>query len=552
MRNILLVFYMVLTDFTFSTTPLLAQNSQAIVNGQAQSKWKEAESDHFKIYSDGDEKSLARLSGRLEAVHYLLKIATNMQEPDGANIVKVKVYSVGDIADVRRLIGDPGSDAAGYYDAQLAGPLSVIPRNSGTDGSFSGELILFHEYTHHFMLQYQANAYPAWYIEGFAELAATASFEREGAITFGKAAKHREDELRYSKRYPAAKMVDGQYLDEKPGANDWSYGDAWAVTHYLTFSEKRRGQLRAYLSAIHAGQPFAEAAKAFGNLNDLTREVTIYVDGASFPYKSPPLPSEIMKAPVIRPLSVAEADFIEDRITMERVAKISSKEEYEAWAKLREEKKDPVKKDFDSYYQEKSADRDKWMQKLRARTARHAHDPAAWTVQAQAECMARDFAACQMSSDRALTLQPGYWEAMLRKGQALLGLAEAATDADKKTMFKDARTWLLKANAANPPAHEPLYFYHQSFGAEGKRAPDIAVDGLALVVDTIPQIDGPRLALGDELIARGRFAEARRTLKPLAYSPHESTEQKKARAMLRLIDEQEAKAATGPVAVPAT
>lgn len=531
----------ILSAMTLAALPSRAQDQAITVTGQAQSKWKEAESDHFKIYSDGDEKSLARLSGRLEAIHYLLKIATNMREPDDANIVKVKVYSVASVADVQRLLGDPSAGAAGYYDPQLAGPISVIPRDAGNSGTFSGELVLFHEYAHHFMLQYQAAAYPAWYVEGFAELISTASFEREGAITYGKPARHREGELRYTRRYPAAKMVDGRYLDESRDAENWDYGDAWAVTHYLTFSEKRKGQLKAYLNAINAGQTYAEAAKIFGDVNDLTREVGIYVDSGSYPYKTPPLPPEVIKAPVIRPISMAEADFIDDRITMERLARISSKEEYEAWVKVLAETKNPVKKDFDTYFGEKTASRDKWMQKLRIKTAAYATDSLAWTVQAHAECMAKDFAACQITSDKALALQPDNWEAMLRKGQALLGLAGTAADADKKIAFKDARTWLLKANAANPPAHEPLYFYHQSFGAEGKRAPEIAVAGLAQVVDTIPQIDAPRLTLGSELMARNRLAEARRTLRPLAYSPHESVEQKRALALLKLIDEKEAK-----------
>jgi len=541
MGRILIGGFAILSAMTLATSPSLAQDQAITVTGQAQSKWKEAESDHFKIYSDGDEKSLARLSGRLEAIHYLLKIATNMREPDDANIVKVKVYSVASVADVQRLLGDPSADAAGYYDPQLAGPISVIPRDAGNSGTFSGELVLFHEYAHHFMLQYQAAAYPAWYVEGFAELISTASFEREGAITYGKPARHREGELRYTRRYPAAKMVDGRYLDESRDAENWDYGDAWAVTHYLTFSEKRKGQLKAYLNAINAGQDYPEAAKIFGDVNDLTREVGIYVDSGSYPYKTPPLPPEVIRAPVIRPITLAEADFIDDRITMERLARISTKDEYEAWVKVRAETEYPVKKDFDTYYREKTTSRDKWMQKLRTKTAAYAGNSLAWTVQAHAECMAKDFAACQTSSDKALALQPDNWEAMLRKGQALLGLAGTAADADKKGVFKDARTWLLKANAANPPAHEPLYFYHQSFGAEGKRAPEVAVAGLAQVVDTIPQIDAPRLTLGSELMARARFAEARRTLRPLAYSPHESVEQKKALALLKLIDEKEAK-----------
>ena len=181
------------------------------------------------------------------------------------------------------------------------------------------------------------------------------------------------------------------------------------------------------------------------------------------------------------------------------------------------------------------------MANLRGKVARFPNDPAAHIVKAHAECMAKDFAACQSSAERALTLQPDNWEAALRKGQALLGLAPSAPDTNKKTAFKDARTWLLKANEVNPSAHEPLYHYYQSFREEGRKAPDSAVDALAQVVDTIPQIDGPRLMLGQEYIARNLYGQARKTLKPLAYSPHDSIDQQKAKGLLAVIDEKEGK-----------
>jgi hypothetical protein len=530
------------------SVPVIAQDAPITVNGQALSKWKEAESDHFLIYSDGDEKYLGKLAGRLEAVHYLLKAATGMQEPANHSIVKVKVFAVGDVADVRRLIGDPQSPAAGYYDAQLAGALSVIPRDAGSSGSFSAELILFHEYAHHFMLQYQAAVYPAWYVEGFAEIVGTASFERPGVITYGKAAKHRESELRYSRRYPAAKMVDGSFVKEKRGAEGWEYGDAWALSHYLTFSEKRKGQLGAYLRAINSGQPFAEAAKVFGNLNDLTREVNIYIDGGSFPYKTPTLPAEVQKAPAIRPLTIAQAEFLEDQVVMERLATISTREEYDVWAKRREKEGKPLKKDYDSYYKEESEARSKWMEGLNARVARFANDPSAWAVKAHAECMAKDFAACQTSADRALALDPNSWEAQMRKGQALIGLAKEGPEAGRAASAKEGRKWVLKANASNPPAHEPLLYYYQSFAAEGKRAPDNALQSLQQVVDTIPQIGSTRLTLGGELAARKQWAAARKTLAPLAFSPHESNEQAAAQAML---EKMEAEAGASAVAAAA-
>lgn len=514
-----------------------AEDANIVVNGQALSKWKLAESDHFKIYGIGDEKYLTKLSGRLEAVHYLLKIATRMQEPADGKVLKVKVYVVDDIAHVRQLIGDPQSSAAGYYDPQLAGAISVIPRKTGSDGSFSGELILFHEYAHHFMLQYQAAAYPAWYVEGFAEIVATASFEKQGMITFGKAAKHREREMQATTRYPAAKMVDGRYLKEGRNAEGWGYDDAWALAHYLTFSDDRKGQLSAYLNGINAGKPFAEAATVFGDLNRLSRDLNVYIDSGSVPYKSPALPPEIMKQPDIRTLTVAEAEYIEPLIEMERVTQISTREEYDVLVKHREKQGRPLKKDFDTYFAEESAIRDKWTKELNARVARLPNDSVSWAVRAQAECMAKDFAKCEVSADRALALQPDNWEGLLRKGQALLGLASDDKVPDQKAVAKDARKWLLKANAANPAAHEALLYYYESFRAEGRRAPDDAIASLEQVVDTIPQIGRPRLMLAQELLARGRFGEARMRLKPLAYSPHESPSQRAALAMLEALDE---------------
>jgi hypothetical protein len=512
-----------------------AQDANIIVNGQALSKWKVAESDHFMIYGEGDEKQLAKLSGRLEAVHYLLKIATRMKEPADGRIVKVKVFVVDDIADVRRLIGDPQSPAAGYYDAQLAGAISVIPRNSGTSGSFSGELILFHEYAHHFMLQYQPGVYPAWYVEGFAEIIGTSSFEKPGAITFGKAAKHREAEMRGSARYPAAKMVDGRYIEDSRKGNGWNYGNAWALAHYLTFSDERKGQLGAYLNAINAGQSLAEAAKAFGDLNRLSRDLNVYLDGGSVPYKTPALPPEVMKDPDIRTLTVAEAEYIEPQIVMERITSIMSREKYADWSKFQEAQKRPVKKDYDAYFAEENAEREKWLKLLGTSAARLPNDLISWTIKAQAQCMAEDFAGCQTSADRALALQAGNMQAMLRKGEALLGLSKTAPEAERKALAKDARKWLLEANAASPNAHEPLLLYYESFAAEGRKAPQEAIDALSQVVDTIPQISRPRLLLGRELIARGQYALAKKRLTPLAFAPHESVDQAAAKAMIDAI-----------------
>jgi tetratricopeptide (TPR) repeat protein len=320
----------------------------------------------------------------------------------------------------------------------------------------------------------------------------------------------------------------------------------------LTFSEDRKGQLGSYLNAVNAGQSYADAAKVFGDLNKLSRDLNVYIDSGTVPYKTPVLPPEVLKAPDVRGLTIAEAEFIDPKIEMERVTRISTKEEYDEYVKLQEKLERPVKKTFDEYYKGEIEIRDKWMKLLDAKVARLPNDAISWTVKAHAECMAKDFAACQTSADRALAIEPGNWEGMLRKGQALLGLAKAAPEAERKTLAKQGRSWVLKANGANANAHEPLLQYYQSFAAEGRKAPDDAVDALAQVVDTIPQIDNTRLMLGRELIARGLFPQARRKLAPLAFSPHESVDQAKAQALIDMIEEKEGKKAEAAPSSPAS
>jgi hypothetical protein len=116
----------------------------------ANAAWQRAESKHFVIYSDGSEKDLRRYAERLEAVHWLMKAATAVD--DNSRIVKVRVYLVPDVQDVKRLYGAPGSDVAGFYNPGTSGAIAVVPRYTG-DGEFTGQLVLFHEYAHHFMLQ---------------------------------------------------------------------------------------------------------------------------------------------------------------------------------------------------------------------------------------------------------------------------------------------------------------------------------------------------------------------------------------------------------------
>ena len=472
-----------------------------IVSAPAQAAWKRAESTHFIIYSDSAEKDMLRYAQRLEAVHYLMSIAT--ATPTDIKAVKVRVYFVGDVGTVQRLMGRPNSEVAGYYQPSASGAIAVVPRNAGSDETFTGQVVLFHEYAHHFMLQYSPSAYPPWFVEGFAEIVSTASFERKGQITYGKAASHRQAELEQDYWIPTDRLLDGSYVklpDDQRGA---FYGLSWLLSHYLTFSDKRKGQLRAFITAMNSGRTQAQAAQVFGDLPQLQRELHAYLNGGEFPYRAPALPATIGSETVITPVSEGEAALIEERIEMGRRSR-------------------PGKTDADT------ARRTVWLADLKAKVERYATDPAALQLLADAECEAEDWTACEAAADRTLALAPQNSQAMLRKGEAMMEAKGANVAA--------ARTWIVKANRAAPDAPEPLIAYYRSFGLERRAAPDAAISGLIQAMQTVPQATGVRLMLAQELIRRGRLEEARIVLEPLAFSPHRSDSAQLAQRLIDQID----------------
>ncbi|WP_260581818.1 hypothetical protein [Sphingopyxis sp. PET50] len=282
--------------------------------GTARAEWREVETAHFRIYSEGKEKDVVQYAERLEAVHYLMKIATGMKDDKPVN--KVDVYYVYSVDELRRVLdAKPNSSVAGIYIPSIRGSAAIVPRNND-GGSLDPQAVLFHEYAHHFMLQYQPGAYPPWYVEGWAELISTASFERKGTITFGKAASHRQNELEYLRWIPLRSLIGRSKEDRDVINRDYGsyYGQSWLLAHYLTLADKRPGQLRAYLLAVLRGASDEEAWKAFGDVDELEREVRAYLRGRSFPYKAPPLPPEVMAIQSSRALRPGEAAIMDERI----------------------------------------------------------------------------------------------------------------------------------------------------------------------------------------------------------------------------------------------
>lgn len=464
----------------------------------AKAEWSEIKTDHFLIYADKSDKDLRRFAEQLESVHYLMLRANGLKEDFLP--VRVKVYAFGSVDKVGALASNP--NAVGFYRSAPSGAIAVIPQNAGNSGQTSLE-VLFHEYAHHFMLQYFPAAYPSWYIEGWAELIATSSFERKGAITFGKANSDRAAELEYGYWTHAGELVSKPRSELPKAANEAFYGQSWLIAHYLTLSPERAQQFRVYLNSINRGATQQQAASVFGDLDAFNKDVRAYLSRRNFEYKAVPLPEGLLSNFSSRKLTPGEIDLMEEQIDFQRTMP-----------------------------PEEAA---KFLDKLRQKAARHQNDVAALLLLGEAELGLENFESARPVAERLLTIAPGNSQALTLKAQIELHFAK---DADNPAeAVGPIREWIAKAKIAdpqNPLVHIALF---ESFAVDGEQPTDEAIDGLRDVVRLVPQHGGARFLLATALVNRdGKSAliEAIQLLRPIAFDPHNG---KDAEAAQKLIGE---------------
>jgi tetratricopeptide (TPR) repeat protein len=493
----------ILVRYAISFTCLLAPAA-------ASAEWKKYETEHFVVHSEAAEKDVTQLAERLEKVDGLMRMATSLA--DKVEPVKVRIYHVASNIEVAAALGlaGQGSGVGGFYNNNILGPFAVTPRRTTFQtGSFTPELVLHHEYAHHFMLQYFPSVYPSWYVEGFAELIGSSKFMPDGKIGYGMPAKHRGSDI-------AVNWVPLNELMTKPPEKIHAldtYGQGWALTHYLTFDKTRAAQLRRYLGALNTGaEPAKAASMAFGDLAALNRDALRYVRSSVFEYRPVAVP---LSGPVIQkttPLTPGEAALIPETMAFrdEEMSFYRKPGAREREQRLRGEN----------------------LERIRQKAARFANDPYALYLLGEAEYAAGNLPRAEAAVDQLLTLQPGHVRGKVRKSILLSHAAGALSGPARAAKAAQARQLALQANRADPDDALPLMAFYQSYNLAGEPPVKQAVDGLIGVVATLPHDSRIRQLLVDELARQKRWAEAIAVLSPLANDPHDSPRRTAAREQM--------------------
>lgn len=464
----------------------------------AHAEWREASSNHFVIYSDQSEKQLRDFAEMLESYHsameFILSIKTGPISPSN----RVTIYVLDSGRAVRKLYGDTSSNVAGFYQSRAGGSLAFVPRLASglrTKLSFS-EIVLLHEYAHHFMYSNYGTAVPMWLSEGFAEFYASAGFEGDGSVWLGRPATHRAYELLGMREIPIELLLDTEaYASrEKSRQGDSFYGRSWLLYHYLTMAnfEKespRANQMNEYMRNLLSGQKALEAAQnAFGDLEQLDKDLDAYLRQRrmnSFKLRS----SYISVGPIaIRTLTEGAAEAMPIRIRSRRGVDDQTAAEL--------------------------------LPDIRIVGEKYPDDPFVQATLAEAEFDAGNDALAIAAADRALARDPANMSAHVQKIYATFHIAENSGTADQNASWNASRDAIVAANHAEPDHPIPLIYFYRSFGAQGKSPSKLAVQGLEKALALAPYDMGLRLNVAQQQIQDGRYSVARKTMARLLLDPH--------------------------------
>lgn len=216
--------------------------------------WLLAESKHFRVLAQTSKRMAESRVQDLERLHDAMLMTLGV----GQSLARPPFPIV--LSDDQELVGKVHPY---LRDRKLAG-LFV----SGTDGAlafavnypmsqdFTGQ-VLFHEYAHRMMAQYARMAYPAWYVEGFAEYFGATIIAR-GAIEIGAFNPNAGILAHRTWLQPARLLKPGFQSTGEKDIDDSNmgvfYAQSWLLTHYVLSKTERVQRFNEYFRRVAAGE----------------------------------------------------------------------------------------------------------------------------------------------------------------------------------------------------------------------------------------------------------------------------------------------------------
>lgn len=439
----------------------------------ASAEWHRAESDNFIIIAELDPEEISERAIELESLDRAMRIMTNNRT--GTAEIKLRIYMVANYNEVVRYYGN--GDVAGYYSPSMRGPFAVVPRRNVSSGTFgmTSNHVLFHEYAHHFMYQYVPGTYPSWYVEGFAELFATAEVREDGRVEIGRPLPRRVASFQLGRRLRYADMLSNRLPN-----TDMTYAQGWILVHNAAFDREMSNLLGEYLQAVAEGTSGAAAyAATFGQLEEsLDRRLRDYGLGRR-------VPGIALRIEPIDPTTIAVTPL------SDRDAEIAM------------------------LFPRNSGELER---RVRRAVERYPDEAQVYVELARLFAADSQIETAMQSIERALELDPDHVEANNMKGDMLILRARDGGDASDLN-WTQAREHYLRANRADPRNARALHGYFDSFPDTDTR-PENAISALESAFLLVPQNAHIRIDLARAYLDQANYRGALEAIMPVVQTPH--------------------------------
>lgn len=492
----------------------------ALAAGPAAAEWKRAETAHFIVYGDVPEQTIRRYAQKIERFDAFLRAYYPIEVEH--EIPKLEIFLADGRRDMERAYPGIGESVAGYYSPNSGRIHAVVDTDA-----ISGDVVMFHEYAHHFMFQMKANAYPSWFVEGFAEYYSTADV-RPDRIQFGRHHPGRIQALNFGAN-SWARMEDVLTWRYTPSGRYPAflyYAQAWAMTHYFMSTPERTRMLGQYLAAVVRGEDSVEAMQAATGRTpeQLQHDVRMYVSG----------PINVLTPQ----LEVAEPEVA--------VTSLTRPESEMAWLDLRLDR-EPVKQepaDDDGATRKSEAQkareareeaehRAELIRSALAAAGRHRGERMAALVEARARRLTGDLEAAFTALEPLVAEGSSDPEALRLAGAVLVDMAEKETAPEAATGRRRAALgYLSRAYEADPLDFRTYLAINDVRRHETGYPNDNDLRTLETATALAPQSFEVRLRLGAAYMSRSMNEAAVITLRPVANSPHRSRYTREARQMI--------------------
>lgn len=460
----------------------------------ASTRWLRADTQHFIIYSTGDQAQLIQFATEVERFDNLLRLLFPPKADPSPQ--RLTIYAIATANDVRRLMDAKATWIAGFYRTDIEGSFAVINREKPSNKfDISSRTILFHEYAHHFMHRNFTFPYPAWFVEGFAEYVSTATFDNAGIWTLGQPALHRAYGLLEGSKLPIETLLFKDHSGLSNQNKDVFYGRAWLLVHMLNDTPLSQEKLRAYIHAIGRGQTQAEAASAiFGDLKELDRSLDKYLKG-KMSYLKASEPISIQSTTNITTLDQPSSELVQLRL--ERLVGADAK---------------GVRDKLAAFTQANPGFPAGWIELGRAEIALAALGDSSDTKRT-AGVTAEGYA------DRALAIDGDNEDANVLKAEILIDRLRDNGD-EVASRWDSARTLIRKANARNHDNPQALLAWYHSYAWQGKKMTGNTRDALNAAFHIAPEVSELRFEYALDLANNGEFEAAIQIMQVLAFDPH--------------------------------